>query len=251
MRNRLGTIAMLAAALALTACASAERRDKAEKDAQRLDIYAALAADALAQNNLNVAFSEASKALEVDANSAKANDIMALVQARMRDDAKAEKYFRRALGADPQNSESHNNFGVFLCERGRIDEAIPHFDAAVKNPLYRTPDRANLNAGQCLRKKGDYAGAERYFRAALVVDGKSAIALYNLARLSYDRQEYLSTRAFLTRYFELAKDSPEALLLAVKTEHALGGKDAEATYKLKLRSKFPDSAEAKQVGRIR
>lgn len=251
MRNRLGTIAVLAAVLALAACASAERRDKAEKDARRLDIYTTLAADALAQNNLNVAFSEASKALEVDANSARANDIMALVQARMRDDGKAEKYFHRALDADPQNSESHNNFGVFLCERGRIDEAIPHFDAAVKNPLYRTPDRANLNAGQCLLKKGDYAGAERHFRAALAVDGKSAIALYNLSRLSYDRQEYLATRAFLTRYFELAKDSPEALLLAVKTERALGARDAEASYKLRLRSKFPDSAEARQVGRIR
>ncbi len=251
MRNRPGAIALLAAALVLGACAGAEKREKTEKDARRLDIYTALAADALAQNNLNVAFSEANKALAVDADSAKANDIMALVQARMRDDTKAEKYFRRALAADPGNSESHNNFGVFLCERGRIDEAISHFDAAVKNPLYRTPDRANLNAGQCLGKKGDYAGAERYFRAALTLNAKSPIALYNLSRLSYDRQDYLSTRAFLTRYFELGKDSPEVLLLAVKTEHALGAKDAEASYKLRLRSKFPDSAEARQVGRIR
>jgi type IV pilus assembly protein PilF len=240
-----------AVALALTACSSAEKREKAAQDARRLDIYVTLAADALAQGNLNVAFSEANKALAVAPDSAKANDTMALVQARMRDDKKAEMYFRRALDADPPDSDSHNNFGVFLCERGRIDEAIPHFDAAVANPLYRTPDRANLNAGQCLLKKGDYAGAERYFRAALAVNAKSTIALYNLARLNYDRQQYLATRAFLTRYFETAKDSPEVLLLAVKTEHALGDKGAEASYGARLRAKFPDSAEAKQVGRIR
>jgi type IV pilus assembly protein PilF len=251
MRRRRGAVILLAAALLLSACAGADKREKAEKDARRLDIYTTLAADALAQNNLNVAVEEANKALAVDANSAKANDIMALVQARMRDDVKAEKYFRRALAADPGYSESHNNLGVFLCERGRIDEAIAQFDAAVKNPLYRTPGRANLNAGQCLLKKGDYTGAERYFRAALALDAKSPIALYNLSRLSYDRQDYLSARAFLTRYFELGKDSPDVLLLAVKTEHALGAKDAEASYKLRLRSKFPDSREARQLARIR
>jgi len=37
------------------------------------------------------------------------------------------------------------------------------------------------------------------------------------------------------------------LLLAFRIERALGAKDAQASYALRLRGKFPDSAEAKQL----
>lgn len=236
--------------LMLSGCGGQAREDLAVKDANRIEIYTSLAAQALAQNNLDVALAEAKRAIKVDSGNSQANDIMALVQARLRDDVRAEKHFQRALAADDRNSDAHNNFGVFLCERGRIDEAIPHFDAALTNPLYKTPVRANLNAAQCLLKKADYKGAERYYRAALTVDARSSVALFSLARLTYDRQDYLATRAFLTRYFEGAKDSPEALLLAVKAERALGSNSNAADFKFRLRSKFPDSAEAKLVDRI-
>ncbi len=243
-------VAMTIIGLWLPGCGGKAREELAEKNANRIEIYTSLAGQALAQNNLDAALLEAKRAIKVDPDNSQANDMMALVQARLRDDARAEKHFRRAIASDNRNSDAHNNFGVFLCERGRIDEAIPHFDAALENPLYKTPVRANLNAAQCLLKKADYAGAEKYFRAALALDPRSTVALYNLARLSYDRQDYLKTRAFLSRFFEVTKESPEALLLAVKTERALGSNTTAADYKFRLRSKFPDSAEAKLVDRI-
>lgn len=250
--RRIGKSAVVFAIIGLwlTGCGGKAREELAEKNAKRIEIYTSLAGQALAQNNLEAALSEAKRAIKVDPDNSQANDMMALVQARLRDDARAEKHFRRAIAADSRNSDAQNNFGVFLCERGRIDEAIPHFDAALENPLYRTPIRANLNAAQCLLKKADYQGADKYFRAALAVDPRSTVALYNLARLSFNRQDYLKTRAFLTRFFEVTKDSPEALLLAVKTERALGSNTAAADYKFRLRSKFPESDEAKLVDRI-
>jgi type IV pilus assembly protein PilF len=51
----------------------------------------------------------------------------------------------------------------------------------------------------------------------------------------------------MQRYFEVATDTPEVLLLAFRIERALGDKNAQATYALRLRGKFPQSAEARQL----
>jgi len=57
----------------------------------------------------------------------------------------------------------------------------------------------------------------------------------------------LPARGFIERYFQSAEDTPESLLLAVRIERALGNKNAEASYALRLRSKFPASPEAGQL----
>ena len=43
----------------------------------------------------------------------------------------------------------------------------------------------------------------------------------------------------------LGQPGPEVLLLAVKIERAVGSRDAEASYALQLRRKFPDSEQTK------
>ena len=48
-------------------------------------------------------------------------------------------------------------------------------------------------------------------------------------------------------YFQSAEDSPESLLLAVKIERLLHNKNAEASYALRLRGKFPTSPEVAQL----
>lgn len=231
----------------LTACNTAERRERQANEARLVEIYTQLAVEQLNQNKLDLALKEIRKALDINSRDGRANLVMGLIQARIRDDGKAEYYFNRAIESDPSNSEARNTFGVFLCERDRAEEAMKQFDAAIANPLYRTPERAQLNAGVCLVLKSMPAEAEKYFRAALKTNSRSSIALYNMAKISFDQGEILSARGFIQRYFEVSPDSPDALLLAVKIERALKAKDAEASYALRLRGKFPDSPEAKEL----
>ena len=86
--------------------------------------------------------------------------------------------------------------------------------------------------------------AEKYLREALLINPKLSGALFQMAKLSFDTGKNLPARAFIERYFQAAEDTPEALLLAVKIERALQNKNAEASYALRLRSKFPTSVEA-------
>jgi len=248
MRSYTLTVLLLVAIGVLGGCvAQAERDADASKRAKRVEIHTQLGATYLARNQLDVAQQELERALELDADYSQANHIMGLLQIRLRNDDKAERYFRRAVSEQSGNSDARNSYGVFLCERGRFDAADEQFREAIKNPLYRTPEQANLNAGICRLKKADKQAAVAYFRAALKLDPRLAPALVHIARLSLESGEMLSARGFMQRYFEVASDTPETLLLAFRIERALGAKDAQASYAVRLRGKFPESAEAKQL----
>jgi type IV pilus assembly protein PilF len=237
--------------LALVACNSAEVREREETHAKLVDIHTQLAKGHLVRNQPEFALQEVSKALQINPDASEANAIMALVQVRLRNDEQADAYFRKAVEVDPKNGEAQNNYGAFLCERGRAREALKHFDAAIANALYRDPEKSQINAGICLKNHPvTGVSAAKYFRGALGTNPRSTVALYNLAVISLESGEPLAARGFLQRYFEVAPDSPESLLLAVKVEHALGARDAQAGYALRLRGKFPQSEEAKQLSKI-
>ncbi|MFQ5545314.1 MAG: type IV pilus biogenesis/stability protein PilW, partial [Acidiferrobacterales bacterium] len=172
------------------------------------------------------------------------------LQWRLKENDAAESHFRRALKSQPDNSEARNNYGAFLCERGEVDKAVKQFELALADPLYTTPAQANLNAGLCLMKKPAPVAAESYFREVLKLDPKRKEALYQMAKISYDSGETYSARGFIQRFFEVANDTPESLLLAVRIEGKLRAKDAEASYALRLRGKFPDSPEAQELRKL-
>jgi type IV pilus assembly protein PilF len=245
MTKRLPALLML---LALGACTTQEEQiDNEARSARLVEARTQLAANYMQRNQLDVALEELDKALAIDPDNSQANSTMALLQIRLKNDDMAERYFRKALSSNRGNAEAHNNYGVFLCERGRLDEAEQHFKAALDNPLYRTPEIANINAGTCLLKKNAPEHSEKYFRNALQVNPKSPTALYQLALIKYNTKQYLPARAFIQRFLELGNDTPESLLLAVKIEQALGARDAQAQYAGRLRGKFPDSPEARQL----
>lgn len=245
MNKRL-LIALLTAALG--GCVTQEEQVASEARTTRLiEARTQLAASYMQRNQLDVALEELDKALIIDADDSQANSMMALLQIRLKDDVKAEHHFRKALSKRTDNAEAHNNYGVFLCERGRLDEAEKHFKAALANPLYKTPEIANINAGSCLQKKNATQLAEKYFRNALKINPKSPVALYQMSLISFNAKEFLPARAFIQRYLEVGSESPEVLLLAIRIEHALGAKDAQIQYSSRLRGKFPESPEAKQL----
>lgn len=232
----------------LTGCVTQSDPAASETNiAKRVAIHTELGAKYLSRNQLDVALHELERALSLQPSDSQANNLMALLQLRLKNDEKAEQHFRRAISEQPDNSDARNNYGVFLCERDRLDEADEQFRTALKNRLYQTPDQASVNAGVCQLKKSNKPAALAYFRSALQSNPQQPVALINMARLSFEDGDVLPARGFIQRYLDVAGDSPETLLLAFRIERALGAKDAQASYALRLRGKFPNSIEAKQL----
>jgi type IV pilus assembly protein PilF len=209
------------------------------------DVYIELSGAYLQENNLNEAFKNARKAVIVDPRSSNAQYMLALVHQRLGQTDEADASFRKAIALDPRNPVALNAYGSFLCSRQKYDEADGYFRRALKNPLYSTPWLASHNAGSCREIAGDAAQAERDYRAALRANPRFAPSLLSMAEISFDSGNFLSARAYLQRYAEVAPHNAESLWLGVRTENQLGDKDQMASYGLKLRSRFPDSEQAK------
>lgn len=242
--------ALLLGALLLSACAStAEREAEEAKRARLVQTNIQLANSYLQRDQLEFAKERLEKALAIDSDDSQANNMMAVLQWRLKDFDAAESHFRRAVYGDKENAEAQNNFGAFLCDRNRVQEAEEWFRRAIANPLYKTPAAANENAGLCFLKAKELAKAESYFREALRLDPVLPASLLNMARISFESDRTLAARGFMQRYFQAASDSPEALLLAVRIERALKNKNEEASYAVRLRGKFPTSPEAQMLQR--
>lgn len=207
-------------------------------------IYVELAVAYLRQGKFDSALLNAKKAIRVDPSNANSHNIIALIYERLGKPVLAEQHFQKGQGLDPNNSYLANAYGTFLCGRKRYDEAAEQFSRALENPLYKTPEVALANAGICIERKPDRSAAERYLRRALQLNPRFPVALIHMARLSYDTGEFLSSRAYLQRYVEVAKHTARSLWLGIRTEQELGNQDSVIRYSMLLRNNFPDSTEA-------
>ncbi len=249
-------IAMMISCLVLAGCVSQQADDSTfsssttvseSQDRNRARVHAELAAGYYGIGNIGVALEEVKESLKADPSYGPAHNIAGLVYAQIKEDRLAEQSFQRAISINQNDYDANNNYGEFLCQRKREEEAIRYFLTAVRNPLYATPERSYVNAGVCARRRGDEAGAEGYFQMALKTRPNQPQALYQLADLSYARGDLGTAKAYLSRLAQAGADTPEVLWLGVRVVRKMGDRNAEASYARQLRNKFPNSAEARAL----
>lgn len=250
--------ALTAVCLALSGCATQPADDSALKtasptmgdegqDRTRARLHTELAANYYGIGNMGVALEEVKEALRADPNYGPAHNVAGLVYARLKEDRLAQESFQRALRINPNDYDALNNYGSFLCGRKQEQEAIKHFLAAVRNPLYPAPHRSYVNAGLCARRGGDLAGAELYFQEALKLRPFQPQALYQLADISFARGDVSTAKAHLTRLSRLPEWSAEVLWLGVRVARRMGDRNSEASYALQLRNRYPNSQETRAL----
>jgi type IV pilus assembly protein PilF len=206
-----------------------------------------LAAGYFERGQYDVALEELAEALKFDPGYPKLYSVYGLVYAELGDDPKAESNFRKGLELAPADSEIRHNWGWYLCTHGRARESIAEFEAALRNPLYRTPEIALINAGKCSVEAGDNAAADQYLRRALVLKPGNPVAAYNLALLSFRNGRLDESRALMRYVMAQNPPPPEALYLGMCIERRLGDKQSEQSYTMQLRNRYPQSPETRAL----
>lgn len=214
----------------------------------KAELRTELAAGYFERGQYDVALEELGEAVKFDPTYPKLYSIFGLVYAELGDDPKAEANFKRALDLAPSDSEIRGNWGWYLCTHGKARESIGEFEAALRNPLYKSPEIALINAGKCSAQIGDLAAADQYFRRALVMKPGNPIAAYNLALLSYRGARLDESRALMRFVMAQTAPPPEALYLGMCVERKLGDRAAEESYVTQLKNRYPNSAETRAIG---
>lgn len=230
-------------ALLLAGCAGGGVPDERARSSAK--IHTELAASYFERGQYSIALQELGAAMQADDSYAPAYNVRGLVRMTLREDELADRDFRRALKIDPHSASTLNNYGWFLCQRGKPKESIAKFMDALKDPLYNTPDVAYANAGVCAIKAGDLVAAESFLERALILHPAMPEAQIGLAELNYTRGDYSMAKVHLMRFMQVYDAlTPEHLWLAVRVERKAGDRNAAASYALQLRKRFPDSREA-------
>ncbi len=173
-------------------------------------------------------------------------NVLGLLHQRLGYPVKAEAYFKKSIKLDPSDSSTYNNYGLFLCNNDRLDEAETVFLTAANNPFYDTPEIALTNAGICLFNSKPDTG-ENYFKQALSKNPSFTHALIQMADVSYNKSEYELAHQYFDRYKGNANQTPKSLWLGIRICNELGYKDDVSSYALLLRNKYPDSKEARSM----
>jgi type IV pilus assembly protein PilF len=215
---------------------------KAARDAARINLQ--MGVDYARKNEYGLAIDKLERAIKEDPELAQAYSTIAYVYANLGQPAQAESHYRKALALDSDDANAYNNFGVFLCANGKATEAQRYFVQAANNKSYPTPAAAWTNAGVCARRQSDLEAAERYFREALQVNPQFPDALAQMAWLTYQKKDYLRSRAFLQRYENVAQPTAETLWIGTMNERRLGDLDASRNYESRLKREFPESDQA-------
>ncbi len=228
----------------LAGCADMPSSAESKKAA---GVYAQLGVGYLQKGRLDLATLNLEKAIDADPHSADAHHYYALLQEKLGHDDKALEHFRKAIHLDGKDPALLNNYGSHLCRTGDYSGAVRAFLAAVSDPAYKTPEFAYTNAGICVRKQGDTDQAESYFRKALQINPRFSEALYQMARMSYEKGDDTKAQAFLYRYNDVAPATPDTLLLCYQIESKLNETAKAESCAVGLRRKFPESTAASQI----
>jgi type IV pilus assembly protein PilF len=246
-------LAAAALAAALTACHSQpapyQNPDRHRKPVPEEAAVAnmKMALEYLRLGNLAQARERIERALGEAPDNPNVEETAGLVYERLNDLPKAKHAFSAAARLAKNDPDILNSYAGFLCRTGKTAEGEKLFIEVAKNPVYRTPEVALLNAGVCLGSSGDVVDSERYFNRALTIKPNMPEALLQLGNLAYSRGDYKQALDDVERYLAVNPPSAEILLLGFRAQRKLGDTAAAVVYGRRIQTEFPDSDQAKQL----
>jgi Tfp pilus assembly protein PilF len=90
---------------------------------------------------------------------------------------------KEAIAVDADFGNPYNDIGSYLIKLGRLDEAIPWLESALKAPRYEPRHYPHCNLGQVYWAKGHLTRAVSEFERALEIEPEYPFALAALAAI--------------------------------------------------------------------
>jgi type IV pilus assembly protein PilF len=205
-----------------------------------------LASAYFSRGQMTTALDQVKLAIAADPLYGEAYNLRGLIYANLGDQSLAEESFKRALQLNARDADTMHNYGWYLCQQRRYPEAAALFTQALAVPQYRGTPRTLLAQGICQAGAGQLAASEASLTRAYEIDPSSPLTATNLSEVLYRRGEFERARFYVRRVNALADvANAQTLWLAARIENKLGNRQGANDFGTQLRSRFPESREAR------
>ncbi len=157
----------------------------------------------------------------------------------------SEREYKKTVNISGKGG-AYNNYGAFLCRRGRFQEADKAFHAALEDKEYPITAEIYENAGLCALKSKDLEAATEYLTTALRRDPSRFNALLELVDIDIKQGKLDEAKTLLGRYKSDAEPSARSKWLGIQVAKASKDNNSEASQALMLKNLFEDSPEYQQ-----
>lgn len=155
--------------------------------------------------------------------------------------------YEDALKIAPQDADTLNNYGVFLCRQERYQDAEKQMLKAIAVPSYLLVSQSYENLSLCQLKDKRFDDAEVSLEKAILHNPSNANVHLQMVQLHYAKGNYKEAKNALKGYEKATRRfSPDALALAYKVYEKQRQLGTAKNYANMLVKMFPNSYEAKQ-----
>jgi len=218
--------------------------DKGRDEARKA--YVQLGLGYLQQGMTEQAKMPLSKALEIDKTDPDTHAALALVFQSEMEHELAEEAFLKALRGRPADARILNNYGSFLFQRQRYQEAYAQFQKAAADNLYPERSRVYENLGITSLRLGQREAGRQQLEKALRLNRLQPRALLEMAELSYEDRHYVPARDYYERFSLLSGQNARSLLLGVRLATVHEERDTAARFGQQLERLYPGTPEYQQ-----
>ena len=199
------------------------------------------------QGNLAVAEEKFQKSIALDNSIPEAHNALGVLYEETARLTSARSSYRRAIQLDGSFGLPRMNYGRMLCAEGEFPEGLREFRQVIDRRLVDDMAAAYAGLGTCQLADGDLDTARKSLTRALELNRDHAAALLSVARYELLTGDARAARSFLDRRHSVTRANAESIWVAMEIEAASGNITARDGYELRIRTDFPDSAEADKL----
>ncbi|KUM54290.1 type IV pilus biogenesis/stability protein PilW [Rheinheimera sp. EpRS3] len=243
----------LSSVLALTGCVSEQSyvgSDKPVSDRSFDNIEAARTRISLGLNYLRRGDTSQAKynlerARSFAPNSAEVHSALAYYYQSVGEEKQAEEYFRLAIQKDANYADAYNNYGAFLCQLNRYDEAEQLLLKAISRPGYIRVAESYENLALCQLQQNNFSKAKSYLESSVSHNTTRITSLTMQAGLSYAMGDNRAAKNQLDRISRLGRVSARTVLLSYLIAEKNGDRDTMQSAEQLLLTLYTDTPETR------
>lgn len=178
-------------------------------------------------------------------NSAEVYSALAYYYQSVGEEKQAEEYFRQSIQKDANYADAYNNYGAFLCQLHRYDEAEQLLLKAISRPGYIRVAESYENLALCQLQQNNFSKAKSYLDSSVSHNTTRITSLTMAAGLSYAMGDNRAAKNQLDRISRLGRVSARTVLLSYLIAEKSGDRDTMQSAEQLLLTLYTDSPETR------